>query len=85
MEKGIPGESYNIGSGDSNTFNRIYEIVKEMMNSDLMADYIKNPLKSYQFFTQADMSKAKEDLGFVPEYNIAAGVRKMLSYGVDAL
>jgi nucleoside-diphosphate-sugar epimerase len=85
MEKGIPGESYNIGSGDSNTFNRIYEIVKEMMNSDLMADYIKNPLKSYQFFTQADMSKAKEDLGFVPEYDIAAGVKKMVSYGVDAL
>jgi len=85
MEKGVPGESYNIGSGNSNTFNRIYEIVKEQMNSDLEAEYIKNPLKSYQFFTQADMSKAKEDLGFIPEYNIAAGVKKMLSYGVDAL
>ena len=55
------------------------------MNSDLVAEYIKNPLKSYQFFTQADMSKANEDLGFVPEYNIAAGVRKMLSYDIDSL
>ena len=85
MEKGVPCESYNIGSGNSNTFNRIYEIVKEMMNSDLVAEYIKNPLKSYQFFTQADMSKAKKDLGFVPEYDIAAGVRKMLSYDIDSL
>jgi hypothetical protein len=31
------------------------------------------------------MSKANEDLGFVPEYNIAAGVRKMLSYDIDSL
>ena len=85
MEKGVPGESYNIGSGNSNTFNRIYKIVKEQMNSDLEAEYIKNPLKSYQFFTQADMSKAKKDLGFVPEYDIATGVKKMLNYGVDAL
>ena len=85
MEKGVPGESYNIGSGNSNTFNRIYKIVKEQMNSDLEAEYIKNPLKSYQFFTQADMSKAKEDLGFIPEYNIAAGVKKMLSYDIDSL
>ena len=85
MEKGVPGESYNIGSGNSNTFNRIYEIVKEQMDSDLEAEYIKNPLKSYQYFTQADMSKAKKDLGFVPEYDIAAGVKKMLNYSVDAL
>jgi UDP-glucose 4-epimerase len=55
------------------------------MDSDLEAEYVNNPLKSYQYFTQANMRKAKKDLGFVPEYNIAAGVRKMLSYGVDAL
>ena len=55
------------------------------MNSDLEAEYIKNPLKSYQFFTQADMSKARRELGFAPEYNIAAGVRKMLSYDIDSL
>ena len=85
MQKGVPGESYNIGSGNSNTFNRIYKIVKEQMNSDLEAEYIKNPLKSYQFFTQADMSKAKKDLGFVPEYDIAAGVKKMLNYDIDSL
>ena len=85
MQKGVPGESYNIGSGNSNTFNRIYKIVKEQMNSDLEAEYIKNPLKSYQFFTQADMSKAKKDLGFIPEYDIAAGVRKMLNYDIDSL
>jgi len=85
MEKGIPGESYNIGSGESNTFNRIYQIVRDEMNSDIEAEYVKNPFKSYQYFTQADMSKAKNDLGFIPKFDIRAGVRKMLEYGVDSI
>ena len=83
MEKGIPGESYNIGSGKSNTFTRIYQIVKDEMNSELEAEYIKNPFKSYQYFTQADMSKSKKDIGFVPEFDVRAGVRKMLDYGAE--
>lgn len=85
MEKGIPGESYNIGSGQSNTFNRIYQIVKEEMKSELEAEYVKNPLKSYQYFTQADMTKTENDLGFIPEFDVRVGVRKMLEYGVDSL
>ena len=85
MVKGVSGESYNIGSGNSNTFTRIYEIVKEQMHCDLEAEYVKNPLKSYQLFTQADMSKTKNDLGFIPEYDIAAGVRKMLEYDIDSI
>ena len=85
MEKGVPGESYNIGSGESNTFNKIYQIVKEEMNSDLEAEYIKNPFRSYQYFTQADMSKSKKDLGFLPEFDVRAGVRKMLNFDPDSL
>jgi len=85
MEKGVPGESYNIGSGESNTFNKIYEIVKEIMGSDLEAEYVKNPFKSYQYFTQADMKKAKKDLGFVPEYNVRDGVKKMIQFDIDSL
>ena len=85
MEKGVPGESYNIGSGESNTFNSIYRIVKDLMHSDLEAEYVKNPFKSYQYFTQADMKKAKKDLGFIPEYSVMNGVRKMLQFDIDSL
>lgn len=85
MEKGVPGESYNIGSGESNTFNKIYQIVKEEMNSDLEAEYVKNPFRSYQYFTQADMSKARKDLGFIPEFDVRAGVKKMLNFDLDSL
>ena len=78
MEKGKAGEAYNIGTGISTDFNTIYKIVKEEMNSNIEAKYEKNPFSSYQMFTQADIEKAKNDLGFTPEYDIRSGVREML-------
>lgn len=85
MDKGIPGESYNIGSGTSITFNEIYKMVKEEMRSPVEAQHIPNPLKSYQYFTQADISKAKKDLGFIPEYDLRKGIRKMLDYDIKSI
>jgi nucleoside-diphosphate-sugar epimerase len=79
MEKGRPGEAYNVGTGITTDFNEIYKIVKEGMHSTVEAEHIPNPLKNYQYFTQADISKAKRDLGFTPEYDLRSGIRKMLS------
>ena len=79
MENGKPGEAYNIGTGVSTDFNKIYSIIKDEMHSDIEAKHVKNPFESYQLYTQADMEKTKKDLGFVPEYDIRKGVKKMLS------
>jgi len=78
MEKGVPGETYNVGTGVSTEFNEIFQIVKEEMNYNGSPEYIPNPLRSYQMFTQADMSKTKRELKFAPEYDVRKGVRKML-------
>ena len=48
------------------------------MNYDGNPEYVPNPLRSYQMFTQADMTKTKRELKFEPEYYIRGGVRKML-------
>ena len=77
MEKGRPGESYNIGTGITTNFNDIYRIVAEEMHSHVEAEYIPNPLKNYQHFTQADISKAKNELGFEPEFDLRLGIKKM--------
>ena len=79
MESGKRGEAYNIGTGVSTDFNTIYSIIKDEMHSDIEGKHVKNPFESYQLYTQADMEKTKKDLGFVPEYDIRKGVKKMLS------
>ena len=79
MERGIPGESYNIGTGITTNFNDIYRMVAEEMHSDIRAEHIPNPLKNYQYFTHADITKARKDLGFNPEFDLRSGIRKMIA------
>ena len=85
MLHGKSGESYNIGTGVSTTFNDIYTIVKKEMRSALEPDYIPNPLKNYQYFTQAEMTKTKGDLGFTPEYDLRSGIRSMLQNDIRSI
>ena len=78
MENGVSGEAYNVGTGTSTEFNQIFLIIKEEMGYDGEPQYIPNPLKSYQMFTQADMTKSMRELKFEPKYDIRKGVRKIL-------
>ena len=78
MEKGEPGEAYNIGSGLSTNFNTIFDIVKRETEYQGEAEYVKNPLKSYQQFTLADISKSRRVLDYSPKYDIKDGVRDIL-------
>ena len=54
-------------------------MVAEEMHSEVQADHIPNPLKNYQYFTQADVSKARRELGFNPEFDLRSGIRKMIA------
>ncbi|MHB1440945.1 MAG: NAD-dependent epimerase/dehydratase family protein [Cuniculiplasma sp.] len=79
MERGKSGESYNIGTGITTNFNDIYRMVAEEMHSGVQADHIPNPLRNYQYFTQADIAKARRELKFVPEFDLRTGIRKMVT------
>ncbi len=63
----------------------IYAIVREEMHSDLEAEHVPNPLKNYQYFTQADMAKTMRDLGFMPEYTLRSGIRSMLQDDIRSI
>jgi UDP-glucose 4-epimerase len=78
MNKGEPGEVYNIGTGKSTDFNTIFGIVKKEMKYEKEAKYATNPLKSYQLYTQADVSKTMRELGFSPEFDIKKGIEDMI-------
>jgi Nucleoside-diphosphate-sugar epimerases len=79
MENGKSGEAYNIGTGFTTDFNAIYKIIKEEMHSNAEPKYETIPFSTYQMFTQANIEKARNDLGFSPEYDIKSGIKEMLS------
>ena len=80
MKNGIPGESYNVGTGKSTDFNAAFQIVKDQMAYEGKAEYRPIPLKSYQMFTLADMTKTRKELKFEPKYDLTAGIREILSH-----
>ena len=78
MKNGTPGGAYNVGTGKTTDFNTIFHIVKEEMGYQGEAERVPNPLKSYQMFTLADITKTREELKFETRYDIRDGVKKMI-------
>ncbi|MBU0530145.1 MAG: NAD-dependent epimerase/dehydratase family protein, partial [Nanoarchaeota archaeon] len=53
-KKGISGESFNVGTGNSTTYNKLVDIIRATLGKDVKKDYVENPInKFYQFHTEA--------------------------------
>jgi UDP-glucose 4-epimerase len=77
-EKGKGGTVYNVGTGVTTSFNDIFRLVSELMEVNVVPSYEPIPFKTYQMFTQADISKIKMDLSFEPEYDLRKGIKEMI-------
>ncbi len=71
----------NIGTGVTTTFNRIIEILNEILNKNFKPDYFNNPYDFYQNHTLADITLATQILGFKAKYSIEDGIKNYLSRG----
>jgi ADP-L-glycero-D-manno-heptose 6-epimerase len=75
-------EVLNCGGGKARTFNGAFKIIRQITKLDCKIDYIDNPYeKSYQNFTECDMSKTKKEIGFSPKYQLEAGIGKYFESG----
>ncbi len=69
----------NVGTGKATTFNRLIEIMNDVLGTELASDYFDNPYPFYQNKTQADVSQLKKLTGFEVQYSIEQGVKEYLS------
>ncbi len=69
----------NIGTGKAVSFNRLIEVLNEVLGTSLEPDYFENPYEFYQSKTQADVSRAKKLIGFEARYTIEEGMRDYLT------
>src|SRR6266404_927702 len=65
---------YNLGSGQARSFNELVDVLNRSLGTDFKPDYIENPHAHYQNFTQADLSRVRDRLGYEPKYPLEAGV-----------
>lgn len=69
------GEIYNIGSGVAHTFNEIINYATKVTGKSINPIYVSCPFEgAYQNHTECDISKAKRELGYEPEFSLERGI-----------
>jgi len=78
MQNGHDGQSYNIGSGTGLTINDVYKKIAEVLNFSKEPDYapaVEGELR----YSIANIDRAKNDLGYKPQYQFAQSVVDVLN------
>jgi ADP-L-glycero-D-manno-heptose 6-epimerase len=70
---------YNCGSGTPFSFNEVIEELNKSLGTNLEPDYFENPYSFYQPHTEADLTAAKNDLKYVPDFSPAKGIADYVS------
>ena len=70
------GESgvFNAGSGNGDSFNQVVAELNRVLGADLPAEYFENPYSFTQDWTQADLTRSRQVLGYKPRYGLAEGI-----------
>jgi len=71
------GEAYNVGTGSSVTIRRLAELVREAAGADVPIEH-DDPRPGDIEHSQADVSKAREHLGYEPQVSLSAGLRDLI-------
>jgi len=71
--KGIGGEVFNIACNDRITLNQLAEDIQSILGIDAVIKHAEHRVGDIKH-SQADISKAKRILGYVPEYTFKQGL-----------
>ncbi|MDQ6765378.1 MAG: ADP-glyceromanno-heptose 6-epimerase [Verrucomicrobiota bacterium] len=71
---------YNLGSGRARSFNELVQILNGSLGTNFEPDYIENPHAHYQNFTQADLTNARKELGYEPQFSFEDGVADYMKW-----
>jgi UDP-glucose 4-epimerase len=74
---------YNLGTGESYSFNEMVDMINEALGTDVEPEYIENPLDVYVHDTKADCTKIREATGWEPKISFEEGVRRVCEPYLD--
>ncbi len=79
LEREVSG-IFNVGSGRARSFNEMVEILNRELGTNYDTEYFDCPYDFYQEYTEADLTRAREVLGYEPEYSLEEGIREYIPY-----
>ena len=75
--------AFNVCTGKQTTFNRIIEVLNQVLGTSVKTEYFDNPYSFYQNETLGDPTIASNVLKFRAEYSIEQGIRDYLGGSQD--
>ena len=78
-DKGVAGETFNVGSGIATSVADVATVLSEITNAPVRATR-KEPRPGDVRHSQADIGKAAARLGFTPHTSLRDGIEKTLAY-----
>ena len=72
------GEIFNIGTGVGTTINRLASMLLELAGKNSLETVHSEPREGDIRHSVADISKAKDKLGFVPKVSLKDGLKRIL-------
>lgn len=79
-----PGAVYNIGGGSRRSMNSVFTTLGELLEVPVQLTF-RDREPGDARHTAADISRAREDLGFEPSFEFADGLRLQLEWQRDAI
>jgi UDP-glucose 4-epimerase len=73
------GEVYNIASGTETSINRLVEELNEVLGKEIAPEHVA-PVEGDIRFSYADITKAREKLGFIPKNVLKDGLKKIADF-----
>lgn len=79
LENGQAGEIYNIGGGETIDVNTVINMLEEITGQKAHIEY-KSARPGEQRVTTAEISKARQELGYQPQTSIREGLAKQVAW-----
>jgi ADP-L-glycero-D-manno-heptose 6-epimerase len=71
---------YNLGYGRARSFNELIDVLNKSLGTNLRPDYFDNPHAHYQNFTEADLTRVRDALGYQPQFSLERGVADYMKW-----
>lgn len=78
LEKDIPTQPLNVGTGIETSFNEIVNIINSLRNTNVKPKYVPIPIDIYARRLLSDNTTVKKVLGFDPKIPIREGIKRVI-------
>lgn len=81
MEHGVPGETYNVGSGSAKSIQEVLELIISMSEKEIAVQTDPNKIRPVDVpIIEADITKLNKLTGWAPQIPLEQTIRETLDY-----